>query len=303
MNNNLQRRLRAILGSLGLLQFSRNIYRNHVNRKYGAIRRFDVKVGNTPMSFSTEDAYSRGWFFPRYEGGKIHEQPVSEAIVDSLEGARCFVDVGTNLGWYTVLAAKNLADGLVIGFEMDDLNVDLLRKNVELNQCDNIEIHHAAVSNEPGTISYQRSAAAPSAVFSIASAGESESGGEMVTVESVTLDEFFSDRQESPDVMKIDVEGAETMVLNGMKRILRDVKPRLFVEVHPTKLPSYGSSVAEVVSILMDHDYEIFEMEEMRSFEGGGAARKLERDSLRKLGPDTEVAVTSMLFAQVPAVG
>ena len=301
MKKNLQRRLRAILRSLGLLQIARSTYRNHINRKYGAIRQFEVTVGETPMTFSTEDAYSRGWFFPRYEGGKIHEQPVSEAIVDSLKGARCFVDVGTNLGWYTVLAAKHLKEGAVIGFEMDDLNVDLLRKNVALNHCDNIEIHHAAVSNEPGTISYQRSSAAPSAVFSISSGDGSDGEGEMVSVESVTLDGFFSDRQEQPDVIKIDVEGAETMVLNGMKRILGEVKPSLFVEVHPTKLPSYGSSVAEVVSILMDHGYEIFEMEEMRSFEGGGAARKLERDSLRKLGPDTEVAVTSMLYAQVPA--
>ena len=56
-----------------------------------------------------------------------------------------------------------------------------------------------------------------------------------------------------------------------------------------------------MVSILMDHDYEIFEIDEMRSFKAGGVARKLERDCLRKLGPDTEVAVTSMLFAQVPA--
>ena len=300
MNKNLQRRLRATLRSLGLLQLSRSIYRNHINRKYGSIRQFDVTVGETPLSFSTEDAYSRGWFFPRYEGGKIHEQPVSEAIVESLQGARCFVDVGTNLGWYTVLAAKNLEGGSVIGFELDDLNVDLLRKNVTLNQCDNIEIHHAAVSDKPGTISYQRSAAAPSAVFSIATDGVSADGGEMVTVEAVTLDGFFSDRDDSPDVIKIDVEGAETMVLNGMMTILRDVKPKLFVEVHPTKLPSYGSSVAEVVSILMDHDYEIFEMQEMRSFEGGKSVRKLERESLRKLGPDTEVTVTSMLFAKVP---
>lgn len=300
MNKNLQRRLRAILGSLGLLQFSRSIYRNHINRKYGAIRQFDVTVGETSMSFSTEDAYSRGWFFPRYKGGKVHEQPVSEAIVDSLKGARCFVDVGTNLGWYTVLAAKNLAGGSVIGFELDDLNVDLLRKNVELNQCDNIEIHHAAVSDEPGTISYKRSAAAPSAVFSIATDGGPDDDGVMVTVDSVTLDGFFNARQDSPDVIKIDVEGAETMVLNGMKRILHDVKPRLFIEVHPTKLPAYGSSVAEVVSILMDHGYEIFEMQEMRSFEGDKSVRKLEQDSLRQLGPDTEVTVTSMLFAQVP---
>jgi hypothetical protein len=42
-------------------------------------------------------------------------------------------------------------------------------------------------------------------------------------------------------------------------------------------------------------------MQEMRSFEGGkSSVRKLERESLRKLGPDTEVAVTSMLFAKVP---
>lgn len=301
MSKNLQRRARAILSSLGLLQFARGVYRNHINRKYGSIRQFDVRVRDIPMTFSTEDAYSRGWFFPRYEGGKVHERPVSEAIIDSLNGARCFVDVGTNLGWYTVLAAKSIGDGSVIGFEMDDLNVDLLKKNVVLNDCDNIEVHHAAVSDEPGTISYQRASDTPSAVFSIASSNDDEDGA-MVSVDAVTLDDFFGGREQMPDVIKIDVEGAETMVLNGMKGILSEVKPKLFVEIHPTKLPGYGSSYAEVAKILMDHGYEIFEIQEMRNLDGGNkAVRKIEEDALRKLGPDTELSVTCMVFAEVPA--
>ena len=102
--------------------------------------------------------------------------------------------------------------------------------------------------------------------------------------------------------MSIDVEGAETMVLNGMKGILSEVKPKLFVEIHPTKLPGYGSSYAEVAKILMDHGYEIFEIQEMRNLDGGNnAVRKIEEDALRKLGPDTELAVTCMVFAEVPA--
>ena len=89
---------RSAFKKIGLHQhISQNITLLDARRlKYRKIKRFETEVRSVPLSFHTDDAFSNSWFFPRYAGGGIHEKAVSEMIVDALQGAHCFVDVGAN---------------------------------------------------------------------------------------------------------------------------------------------------------------------------------------------------------------
>lgn len=250
------------------------------------------RVGGADVEFGTADAFSNWWFFPRYAGGKLHEPKVTLLLVEALREARCFADVGANLGWYTCVAARHLPRGSVHSFEMDARNFAVLQENVERNAFANVEANAVAVSDTAGVTSYRRPAGGLSAVLRLTPSGAANSAGDEVAVASLCLDEYFAARGASPDVLKIDVEGAEMKVLRGMRRILDSRPPVLFLEVHPRGLATFGNTVREVLSFLVERGYSITEVEEMRSKRGTG--------SMRRLSADSALRENSMLRADPP---
>jgi FkbM family methyltransferase len=236
-------------------------------RKYAGIKRFTATMNGISVQFGTEDKYSHSWFFPRYAGVRIHERPVTEMFIEALRGAKCVVDIGAHLGWYTFLAAKHMPLGTVYGFEMDDLNFALLQKNMAMNHCDNVHIYNAAISDLAGIVSYQRKNNRPSPGFRLRPDMSSEISSGFMTVHSIKLDDFFDDRGIAPDIIKIDVEGAEMNVLQGIRRTLIESRPILFLEIHPYALPEFKTSAFEILSSLLENRYKVFEIKAMRSHE------------------------------------
>ena len=281
-----ERFVRLLAKSLGISKLRRRMSL----KKYGAIDRFEAKIQGLSVCFSTEDPYSNQWFFPRYAGGKIHEESITELLLEDLKASKCFVDVGANLAWYTCLASKRMPNGIVYGFEMDSLNYALLQKNVSINECRNVMIYHAAVTDMPGRASYKRRSIDPRADFHLSSGAPETDAGAEISVEAISLDDFFEDKEVKPDVIKIDVEGAETKVLKGMKGIMKTQDLRLFVEVHPRVLPELQSSTKEVLSLLIDSGYEVFEIEGLRKHH---VSRKLDR-----LAKDAYIPHNTMLYAR-----
>ena len=136
-------------------------------------------------------------------------------------------DVGANVGIYTVLAsAKTGPTGQVYAFEPVERNLHYLRRHLSLNQLQNCLILETAVSNQQGT----RRFSAASYDFRM---GRLSPDGER-EVPSVSLDScVYAERAlRPPDIIKIDVEGAESEVLEGASRTLAEFHPAVFVEVH-----------------------------------------------------------------------
>lgn len=264
--------------------------KSKIKQKYFFIKHFKCEINKLSLIFSTEDHYSNQWFFPRYYGGRIHERQVSELLLNTLKEDCCFVDIGTNLGWYTCLAGKKLINGTVYGFEMDELNYELVRKNLLLNSCDKAKIFHAAISDHSGEIRYSRQSNTPSPSFRLASGNEITglNKSKMIKVPAYSLDDFFEDKITKPDVIKIDVEGAELQVILGMKNILNSSKPLLFLEIHPQKLTHYNYTVQDLTTQLLNHNYQIFEIPQMRSHKA--------HLKLKKINFDTPILHNSMLF-------
>ena len=77
-------------------------------------------------------------------------------------------------------------------------------------------------------------------------------------VKTVTLDKFCRDVGPRPNLVKIDVEGAELMVLRGARDLLKETGPAIILAVHPYWLPE-GQSPAEIADLLTDHNYELFD--------------------------------------------
>jgi FkbM family methyltransferase len=135
--------------------------------------------------------------------------------------------VGANVGIYTLLACiKAGPTGKVYAFEPMERNLRYLRRHITLNHLLNCHIVEAAVSDTDGTQRFS-SASWHDSMGRISSDGELE-------VRSVTLDSYFYGEPglPPPTVIKIDVEGAEMLVLKGANRIFSEFHPQLFIEIH-----------------------------------------------------------------------
>lgn len=90
--------VKSTLQHLGFYKYALQIRRFLQGNQYRSIKRFTATLNDVTVQFSTEDQYSNCGFFPRYAGGRIHEKRVTQMLVEVLQGAKCFVDVGAHLG-------------------------------------------------------------------------------------------------------------------------------------------------------------------------------------------------------------
>lgn len=160
-----------------------------------------------------------------------YEVDALRAFADAILPGAVVYDVGANVGVYSLLASSRVgAAGRVYAFEPMERNLGYLHRHLRLNRTQNCFVLEAAVSDTDGT---RR--------FSTAdwdySMGRLAQEGEIV-VASITLDScvYGEKRLPPPNLIKIDVEGAEMEVLAGASRMLAEFHPRVFLEVHGTEL-------------------------------------------------------------------
>lgn len=138
-------------------------------------------------------------------------------------------DVGAQAGFYTLLASKLVAPiGKVFSFEPFPENVKNIKRHLELNHVTNVEVLALAVSNKSGEVGF----AAGTSVFTGAL---SESG--TIKVKMEFLDNLLAmGKILPPNVIKMDIEGAEFSALLGAKNILEKHKPIILLATHSAEL-------------------------------------------------------------------
>lgn len=177
--------------------------------------------GTRWIAGSGTHGYWLGW----YEADKVKRFELA------VSGKRVVYDVGANVGYYSAVASKIMGfGGEVIAFEPDPQNITFLRRHLEMNGIENIQVVEAAVSDRCGEAMFQREASRHM--------GALHKGGTL-PVRVLSLDELVSSGElSSPDLIKIDVEGAEEQVLLGAEQTLRSNHPLLFVATHSGELHS-----------------------------------------------------------------
>jgi FkbM family methyltransferase len=164
-------------------------------------------------------------------------------------------DIGANVGVFTFAAASVARKGMTLAVEPDIWLTQLLRRSQRLrkNVGLNVVVLPAAVADRDGiaTFTIARRGRASNALESVG--GRTESGGarETQTVPTLTLDTLL-DFTPAPTFVKVDVEGAEALALRGAQRLLRDVRPTVYIEVGQEHSD-------EVAKRLTDHGYALFD--------------------------------------------
>jgi FkbM family methyltransferase len=169
------------------------------------------------------------------------------------------IDVGANIGMYTMLSARAVAsDGKVFAFEPVPHVYDRLNANLMFSGIVNVTAHCIAISDTSGTASFYL--------------GKNDSMGSLcraqtsvaIEVATATLDGFLEGNGVTRvDAVKLDAEGAEMRILRGMSRLLsRPDRPILFVEHNDTALRAAGSSAEELFGAIVDYGYAPYLVEQ-----------------------------------------
>jgi FkbM family methyltransferase len=172
------------------------------------------------------------------------EPQVEKAYLELLRPGDVVYDVGANIGWYSLLAARTVgASGSVLAFEPSLENALLAQQNAAVNGFANMTVVPAALTDREGWMSFVQKGSLEGRLES----GGGETEGEhpargrarlegRTLVPVTTLDAWLEQTgQPPPNVVKIDVEGAEAGVLRGMKLTLASAMPTLIIELHGTR--------------------------------------------------------------------
>jgi FkbM family methyltransferase len=170
--------------------------------------------------------------------GRARERETMEAFRRLIPEGGTVIEVGGHIGYISMYFASLAGPrGRVVVFEPGPNNQRYLERNI--GGLANVEWIDSAVSDEVGSVSFycdnltgQNNSLVSD--FKVLQDNAARTGIALerveVTVEATTLDAFCSERGLVPDFVKIDVEGAELMVVRGMKTLLREARPRLMVE-------------------------------------------------------------------------
>jgi len=134
-------------------------------------------------------------------------------------------DLGGNVGYYSLLSSVRAGPrGRVYAFEPLPRNLDFLRRHLALNHIENVTVIEAAVADRSGTVRFEED---PST-----SKGRIGAQGAL-EVRSVSLDDWIAQGKiPAPDLMKIDIEGAEFLALQGARKLLAGSHPAIFLSTH-----------------------------------------------------------------------
>lgn len=169
-------------------------------------------------------------------------------------------DVGASVGLYTVHSAARCR--CVVAFEPDAATFARLGQNVGLNGLTSkVQLHQLALGEAPGELQLATDGLdgmAPTLTTRF------ERHSRSIAVKVETIDLMIAQGAPHPDVVKIDIEGAEILALRGARGLLNGPRPPrlLFVELHPRFLPAFGGSQGDVMQLLTDAGYQVVSMQE-----------------------------------------
>jgi FkbM family methyltransferase len=199
-----------------------------------------------------EETGRRMFYYNRYE----HLQ--EDVFLDLLRPNALVFDIGANMGLFSLLAASRGAQ--VISFEPSRLLASRFQENVELNGVANIRLIAEAVSDRSGSISFYETRFGNCGVGRVFEFGHSHNASPSYAVPTNTLD-FYVSRLGMPSLVKMDIEGAEWLALNGADETLRrSDAPDFLIEFHPQEIQALSGSMESCLQKLVGYGFQRYRL-------------------------------------------
>jgi len=178
----------------------------------------------------------RMWLSWRAAMGMVlgaYEPEVAEVLRREIRPGNVCIDIGAHVGYYAILMARLTGEeGAVVAFEPVPENFEMLQRNIALNSLTNVQLEPLAVSEGEGGL---RLTLRSDEQFTMTASASGYAVGDrrkVIDVATCSLDGYLARLGSVPDIIQIDVEGAELAVLKGAKATLRKARPKLLIEIH-----------------------------------------------------------------------
>lgn len=214
--------------------------------------KISIKHHYTGNKFVLDAFVHKGyWYY-----GKKREVETMERFRDFITPGSTIVEVGGHIGYISVFFSYLAGDkGRVIVFEPGNNNLPYIKENV--SKLKNVMLIEKAVSDSNGTakfytenLSGQNNSLKPGYGKSVEKMSYVKKEETVIEVETITLDTYFANTNIKPDFIKIDIEGAEDMAINGMKGTMSTAMPMLMIEITKNR--------QEVFALLKRSGYALF---------------------------------------------
>jgi len=187
------------------------------------------------------------------------EYELTKFLLKNLKKGDIFIDGGAHIGYYTLLASKLVGEnGKVISFEPTPSVFKILERNIK-NET-NIVAEQKALFNRMGKIKFIDYGLKDSVsnTWKKRTVDILKNKGKEVKVEATTLDIFCCKNNIKPTFIKLDTEGSESFVLEGMSNILKNIRPILSVEVGGGK--EWAENNQKSIGFLKKYGYKPYEI-------------------------------------------
>ena len=183
-----------------------------------------------------------------------YEEETTKLFTEIVRDGMTVLDIGANIGYYSLLAGRQVGvKGRVFAFEPYHETFSLLQKNIEANGFNNVIPLEKAASNQCGK----------QKLFLGSDPGEHSLGGDdsykSVEVDVTTVDEFVREQNISVDLVKMDAEGAEMHVLEGMaETISKNPHMKIITEFGPELLERNNCSPLAFLERLISYGFRLY---------------------------------------------
>jgi FkbM family methyltransferase len=206
--------------------------------------------GNFQMWLMPKDHIQQQLFWYGY-----YDKPLGNLLKKIIKPGDVFMDIGANIGYFSMLAAIKEPSANVIAFEPAIANFEKLSQNIVLNKFRNIQTVKAAAGEFNEEKILYLSAEDNMGMNSFEQ--PENYSGKKEKVKVVRMDDWFRQSGLSRiNIIKMDTEGSELSVLNGMKEILMKFKPLLIIEINPETLSRFYVAPDSIISFLYELNYD-----------------------------------------------
>ncbi|MEM3089144.1 MAG: FkbM family methyltransferase [Candidatus Nitrosotenuis sp.] len=200
--------------------------------------------------------------------GAYNDEKLETAVIrENLKPGYTMVDIGANLGFYSMLAASLVGNaGRVFSFEPFAHNVDLIRASARENGFDNVKVINCAVSDKIGSAKLYLSPyySSEHSLFDYHYSTGSDSTENTVDVKTVTIDQYLESEVGDlrVDFIKMDIEGSEGKAISGMEKTITENKNvSLLTEFWPNAIANSGVEPKEYLERLAGFGFRLFHID------------------------------------------
>lgn len=208
------------------------------------------------MSLLIADRIQRRMFIK-----KSHEPETEFHMQNNFLKAKTFLDIGANVGYFTMMAKAINPNMKIYSFEPNPNNVGQIKKNIQINDFSNIEVSSLCVSDAKGSVSFSVPPVNESGWGRITNNHLPLENFTTIRAEAISLDELDADnffKIESPLFVKMDVEGNEYRILKGATNFIKKYQPTFCIELNEPCLKDCGTSSKEIIHHMKELGYECY---------------------------------------------